>query len=167
MSVAKILICFTFMHVCMLLPNTLYNSLCMSAAHPLESPKFRVGSGARVATRPARFLSKNLDRFPDHFLVTNETQRSGTAVTADPPFMKFLPHPDFYVGNSSTSTMSLTQPSYPFGADSRQLLSAPTLTTTIVHHYTTKSSEYSNPQPFSALANLTRDSSTIPSDLRI
>ena len=146
MSVAKILICFTFMHVCMLLPNTLYNSLCMSAAHPLESPKFRVGSGAGVTTRPARFLSKNLDRFPDHFLVTNDTQRIGTAVTADPPFMKFLPHPDFQVGNWSTSTMSLTQPSYPFGADSRQLLSAPTLTTTTLY-FTTRLSRVSTVTP--------------------
>ena len=156
-------------HLALLLPNTLYNSLSKSAMHPAQSlePYFRVGSGAGVTARPARFLGKA--RPPDNpglDFVTNFTSRVGTAITADPPLLSTY-DPEFITPGFNVSHVHtrLTHPSLHNGVDSRQLEYTPKRVETILHTDTTVASSLVTPQPFSALSNLSWNTSHIPADI--
>ena len=148
MSVVKLLACMLAIHLLVLLPDTLYPHVHSVHNYRSLEPKFRVGSGAGVATRPAQFLGKNSRLvIPSSNLTLNSTwpiywttsTSAATVDTADPrPLISMS-------GNLSADHTQLTHPSLFFGVDSRQLLEMPKdFVETKIHHETTKSSQYSH-----------------------
>ena len=145
-SVAKLMLCMLSLNLLLLTPN--WVSPYVHSVHNNRSlePKFRVGSGAGVATRPAHFLGKNsrLD-LPSSNFTENLVKwsihwtTSTTAATVD----TVVPRPVIHSpGNMSADHTQLTHPSLNFGVDSRQLLEMPKgHVETKIHHETTKSSE--------------------------
>ena len=166
MSVAKLLLCMLSIHLIILAPNTLYNSLFESAAHPRLEPYFRVGSGAGVTARPARFLGRAISDHPGLDFVLNFISRVGTAITADPPLLSDY-NPEFKTPGFNVSHVHtrLTHPSLTSGVDSRQLEYTPKVVKTFLHTHTTVSSSLVTPQPFSALSHFYWNTSQIPADI--
>ena len=157
LSVVKVLLCMLSLNLVILTPNTLYPYVHSVHNNRSLEPKFRVGSGAGVATRPAHFLGKNsrLDSLSSNFtenLVkwSIHWTTSTTAATVD----TVVPRPVIHLPGNMTSLN--------YGVDSRQLLETPRYVETKLDHTTTMSSEHTNPQPFSALSHLSWNTSLIP-----
>ena len=170
MSVVKLLACMLAIHLMVIVPNALFPYVHHVHSNRSLEPKFRVGSGAGVFTRPAFFLGKNSRLvIPRRDLLLNRTHPIpwyvSTAVTADTdgsrPFNSG-PRPGFLApGNVSTNSSWLTHPHL---FDSRQVLEVPkVMVETKLDYTTTQSSHYSNPQPFSALSHYSWYIASIPS----
>ena len=148
MSVVKCLACMLAIHLTVLLPNTLYPYVHSVHNNRSLEPKFRVGSGAGVSTRPAIFLGKNSRLvIPRRDLPLNRTWPipwyTSTAAIVDtavprPANSGYRPgfsRPIFADWNVSADYSQLTHPNL---FDSRQVLEVPKVVVeTKIHHETT------------------------------
>ena len=146
-SVLKCLLCMLSLNLVILTPNTLYPYVHFVHNERSLEPKFRVGSGAGVATRPALFLGKNTRLWiPSRNLTLNQTwpipwstlTRAETVDAAVPRLINSgyrpgISKPFFADLNMSAVRSQLTYSSPIHGIDSRQVLEVPRVVSCLLY----------------------------------